>query len=60
MLRTESKRMLAQYWMRRRRKPTQRGLVNRLRKVMYPKARKAGPTFPSIRPSSPDIPKFCY
>lgn len=59
MTRTESNRWVALYWAKRRRKPTRRGLVNRLRRVMYPKARKAGPTYPSIRPSRPDLPKCC-
>lgn len=51
---TDKKRMLANYWMRNRRS-NRRGLVNRLRRIMFPNARKAGPTFPSIRPSRPSI-----
>ncbi len=60
MTKTQQKRMLALYWMRQGHKPSRRGLINRLRRVMYPRARKAGPSFPSIRPSRPDIPKFCF
>lgn len=55
---TERKWMLALYWMRLGHKPSRRGLVNRFRKVTYPRARKAGPSFPSIRPSRPDIGRF--
>jgi hypothetical protein len=58
MMQTERKRAVAAYWQRWRRKPTRRGLVNRLRRVMFPRARKAGPTYPSIRPSRADLPKF--
>jgi len=57
MTQTERNRAVAAYWQRWRRKPTRRGLVNRLRRIMFPRARKAGPTFPSIRPSSPRFPK---
>ena len=58
MTRTERARAVAGYWQRWRRKPTRRSLISRLRRSLYPRARKAGPTFPSIRPSSPDLPKF--
>ena len=50
------KRWLALYLVRHRR--SRRGLRNRLRKVMFPRARKAGQIYPSIRPSSPDIPRL--
>lgn len=57
--RVDVKRMMAQYRMRVGFR-SRRGLVNRLRKVTYPRARKAGPVYPSIRPSRPDLPKFCW
>lgn len=57
-MRVYKNRVLAAYWMRQRRKPRRRSLLSRLRKVMYPNARKAGPVYPSIRPSRPDLPKF--
>lgn len=60
MLTTERKRMVARYWMKKGPQRSQRSLVNRLRRVTYPRARRAGPSFPSIRPSRPDIPKFCF
>lgn len=57
-LMTQRNRLYALYWLRLRHKPSKRGLVNRFRKVTYPRARMAGPSFPSIRPSRPDIGKF--
>lgn len=53
---TDRNRWLALYRMRNGAR-SRRGLVNRLRRVMFPKARKAGPTFPSIRPSAPPMTK---
>lgn len=55
---TDKNRWLALYLYRVRygARP-RRGLVNRLRRVMFPRARKAGPTFPSIRPSAPPMTK---
>lgn len=60
MTKTQQKRILALYWMRLGHKPSRRGLINRLRRVAYPRARKCGSSFPSIRPSRPDVPKFCF
>lgn len=60
MMKHQQKRMVALYWMRLGHRQSKRGLVNRLRRVTYPRARKSGPSFPSIRPSRPDIPKFCF
>lgn len=53
----DTKRWLALYRMRNGTR-SRRALVDRLRRVLYPRARKAGPTFPSIRPSRPDLPRF--
>lgn len=62
MTETARKVALARYWMRvrNRRNYMRRGLSNRLRRVMFPRARKAGPTFPSRMPSRPDLPKFIF
>lgn len=56
---TDLNRMLNAFLLRTHRtRKRGRGLVNRLRKVMYPRARKAGPVYPSIRPSRPEFPKI--
>lgn len=55
--RVDARRWLALYRMRNG-TGSRRALVNRLRRVLYPRARKAGLTFPSIRPSRPDLPRF--
>lgn len=53
---TDRNRWLALYRMRNGAR-SRRGLVNRLRRVMFPRARKAGRMFPSIRPSAPPMTK---
>lgn len=52
-LRVQRNRLLALFRMTK--KPRRRSLLHRLRKVMYPRARKTGPVFPSIRPSRPNL-----
>jgi hypothetical protein len=58
--RTHQKRALAAYWIRRRQAPTRRSLINHYRLSLYPRARKAGPKFPSIRPSGPNLPRVAW
>lgn len=49
--RTEVKRMLALYWMRAgRRKPHPRSIIQRYRRVTYPRARRSGMHLP-LQPS---------
>lgn len=55
---TDRRRMIAMYFLRHKLCKRGRGLIDRMRKVMYPRARKDGPVYPSFRPSRPNLPKI--